>query len=69
MLKDRLREVKVLLGRVAPPTSVIRQRIIRRAEVRGGDDDSRPEAPLGVIDTLDLKASSTALPIVEQSSA
>lgn len=69
MLKHRLREIKVLLGRVAPAASIIGQGIVWWTEIGGGDHDARPQAPLWVVHALDLKARAAALPVVEQRGA
>lgn len=63
MLEDRLREIEVLVRRVAPPTVGVRW-----AEVGGGDLNRPRQTPLMVIHALDFKARATAQTIVEQSS-
>ena len=60
-------------GRVAPPSIVARQRVVRRAEVRSRHEYRwRPRmapVPVRLIRTLNLEARPAAEPIVEQSSA
>lgn len=63
-------EVEVRARGVTPPTIVVGEGEIRRAEVCSGDEDGRvPRAARSVVGALDLKASSAAQPIVEQRSA
>ena len=61
VLEDGLRQVKVLLGRAAPPS--------RWAEISGGDHNGPWEAPLWIIDAPYLITRSTAQPIVKEGSA
>ena len=61
VLEDRLREIKVLLGRITPASWW--------AEVSGSDDNGAREAPLGIIHTPKLKTGATAEAIVEKSCA
>lgn len=68
VLKDRLRKIKVMLRRVAPASSIIRQGIIWWAKISSSDKNWTRQAPLVVIYTFDLKAGSTAQPAVEKSS-
>ena len=51
VLEDRLREVKVVLGRVAPPSSTVWW-----AEIGGCDQYGTRQAPFGVIHTHNLIA-------------
>ena len=60
VLEDRLREIKVVLRRVTPPPCIVRQGIVRRAEIGGGDHNGARQAPFGVIHAPDLIARSTA---------
>jgi hypothetical protein len=48
--------------RIAPAAIVVRQSIVRRTEIGGGDQNRRVTrvAPLWVVHTFDLKAGSTA---------
>lgn len=64
-------EVEVRTRRVAPPAIVTGLRVVWRTKVSGCDQDrgATRMAPLWVISALDLEASPTAKPIVEQSSA
>lgn len=57
VLEDRLRQVEMVVGRVAPAA--------RRAEVSGSDNNSAWNTPLWVVDTAQLKASATAKAIVK----
>ncbi|RWW50549.1 hypothetical protein BHE74_00043166, partial [Ensete ventricosum] len=68
-LENRLREIEVLPGRVAPSAIVAGESVVGRAEVGRSDYDRPLETPSVITDALDLKTSSTALAIVEQSSA
>ena len=52
--ESRLSQVKVLEGRVAPPTIVISQRRVRGAEVCSSHSDGSREAPFRVIIAFDL---------------
>jgi len=61
VLEDRLREIKMMVGRITPAAG--------RAEVSSGDHNYARQAPLWIIYTSDLKASPTAQTIVEQCSA
>ena len=61
MLEDRLREVKVVLGRVTPASWW--------AEISGSDHNGARETPLWIIYTPNFKACSTAKAIVKQCSA
>lgn len=67
--ESRLSQIKVLERRIAPPTIVIRQARVRRAEVCSRDGYGPREAPLRVIGASHLVARATAQAIVEQSSA
>lgn len=58
VLEDGLGEIEVVVGRVAAAA--------RRAEVCGGDHDGAGEAPLGIVNAPQLKASAAAQPVVEQ---
>ena len=69
LLEDRLREIKMLKGRVAPATCIIWEGIVWWTEIGGSDHNCVWKAPPLVIDTLDLKASPTAQTIVEQGRA
>ena len=69
VLEDRLREVEVVLGRVAPAAGIVGEGIVWRAEIGGGDHNGAGQAPLGVVHTPNLVARSAPQPIVEQSSA
>lgn len=55
-------------GRVAPASIVVREGVVRGAEVGGRHQDRRAArvAPLAVVHALDLEASPAAEPIVEQ---
>lgn len=46
--ESRLSQIEVLKRRIAPPTIVIGQSVIRRTEVGGCDSDATGEAPIGV---------------------
>jgi hypothetical protein len=63
-------EVEVGAGRVAPPAVVGGERVVRRAEVGGGDvDGGAPRVavlPPGLVLAPDLEARAAALPLVEQ---
>jgi hypothetical protein len=61
VLEDRLREIKMLVGRITPASG--------RAKVSGSDHNGATQAPLRVIHTSDLKTSPAAQTIVEQCSA
>lgn len=67
--ESRLSQIKVLQWRVAPATIVIRQSIVRGAEVCGSNNDASREAPSGVLITSHLIARPTTQTIVEQSCA
>lgn len=67
--ESRLGHVKVLKRRIAPPTVVVGQGIVRGAEVSGSDSDGTGEAPTGVVVASHLITRSAAQAIVEQSSA
>lgn len=69
VLKNGLRQVKVLQRRVAPTTVVIWKRIVGRAEVSSSDNDRARKAPLRVIVALDFIASTATETIIEQCSA
>lgn len=69
MLEDRLREVKMLLRRVAPAARIVGKGIVWRAKIGGCDQNGARQAPSGVIYTLNLIARATAQTIVEQSCA
>lgn len=69
VLEDRLRKVKVVLRRVAPASSIVRQGIVWRAEISGCDHNGARKAPFWVIHTPNFIARTTPQPIVEQSSA
>ena len=69
VLEDRLREIKVVLGRVAPTPIVVRKSIVWWAEIGGCNHNGARQAPPGVAHTLNLIARPTAQPIVEQSCA
>lgn len=69
VLENGLREVKMLLGRIAPAPCVVREGIVWWAEIGGGDQNGAGQAPFGVIHTPNLIARPTAQPIVEQSCA
>lgn len=59
----------MLPGRVAPSAIVAGESVVGRAEVGRSDNDRPLETPSIVTPAHDLKTSSTALAIVEQSSA
>ncbi|RWW07706.1 hypothetical protein GW17_00028899 [Ensete ventricosum] len=61
-------EVEVGARRVAPPTVVGGERVVRRAEVGSRDEDGGAPAvaPPRVIRALDLEARPAALPLVEE---
>ncbi|RRT72848.1 hypothetical protein B296_00034048 [Ensete ventricosum] len=61
-------EIKVVPGRIAPPSIVVGKRVVWRAEVSGGNDDRTLEAPLPPR-AFDLEARPAALPVVEESRA
>ncbi|RWW00912.1 hypothetical protein GW17_00036090 [Ensete ventricosum] len=61
-------EIKVVPGRIAPPSIVVGKRVVWRAEVSGGNDDRTLEAPLPAR-AFDLEARPAALPVVEESRA
>ncbi|KAF3777650.1 hypothetical protein EJ110_NYTH45351 [Nymphaea thermarum] len=63
-----LGQVEVLQGRVAPPSVVIRQGEVWRAEVGRSDHDAAWPAPPGVVVASHLVAGPAAQAIVEQSS-
>jgi len=69
VLEDRLREIKVVLGRVAPTPIVVRKSIVWWAEIGGCNHNGARQTPPGVTHTLDLIARPTAQPIVEQGCA
>lgn len=69
VLEDRLREVKVVLRRIAPAPSIVRKGIVWWAEIGGCDHNGTRQTPFGVIYTSNLIARTTAQAIVEQSSA
>lgn len=64
-------KVEVGTRRVTPAAIVAGKSVVRWAEVGGGDEDGGAAgvAPLGVVGALDLKASATAEPAVEQCGA
>lgn len=67
-----LSHVEMLEGRVAPPTIVIRESVVWRAEVGGGDRDGNSfDAPprVGFVVTDDPVALPTRSPVIEQCSA
>ena len=69
VLEDRLREIKVVEGRVAPPPGIVWERIVWWAEIGGSDHNGTWQAPLAVTHTPDLIARPTAKTIVEQGCA
>lgn len=69
MLKDTLREIKVMLWGVTPTSSVVRESVIRRAEVSSSDDNRSSKTPFVVIDTPNFKTSSATKAIVENCGA
>ncbi|KAK3013294.1 hypothetical protein RJ639_008202 [Escallonia herrerae] len=68
VLENRLRKIKVPQGSVTPPSCIVWESTVWRAEISGRDYDRARETPLAVIYALDLKTSTTSQPIVEQSS-
>jgi hypothetical protein len=60
VLEDRLGEIKMVLRRITPAPCIVRQGIVRRAEIGGGDHNGARQAPFGVIHAPDLIARSTA---------
>ncbi|KVI03618.1 hypothetical protein Ccrd_018075 [Cynara cardunculus var. scolymus] len=64
-------EIEVGTRRVAPPTIVVRESVIRRAEIGGGDGDGGATrvAPPRVISALDFKTRAAAKSLVEQRGA
>ena len=52
LLENRLRQIKMVIGRVTPAT--------RRAEIGGSDHNGARKAPLWVIHTLDFITCTTA---------
>lgn len=69
LLEDGLGEVEVAEGRVAPTAGVVREGVVGRAEVGGGDDDGAREAPAVVVDAADLEAGAAAEAVVEEGGA
>lgn len=59
----------MLKGRIAPTTIVIRQGIVWRAKVGGGDSDSPREAPFWVIIAPHFITRAATQSIVEQGCA
>lgn len=57
-------------GRVAPAAIVAWKSVVRRAKVRGRDENRRTAgmAPLWIVSALKLEAGSAAQTVVEQSS-
>lgn len=68
VLKYRLRQVKVVERRVAPPAGVVGQGVVWRAEIGGGHHNWTRQTPLLVSGAPDLITRSAAQAIVEQSS-
>lgn len=60
-----LSQVEVLERRIAPPTVVVRQSVVRGAEVSGGQGDGTGEAPFGIIVASHLITGPAAQAIVE----
>jgi hypothetical protein len=69
VLEDRLRKIKVVLGRVAPTPCIVRESIVWWAEIGGCNDNGAWQAPFRVTHALNLIARPAAQTIVEQSSA
>jgi len=67
--ESRLREIEVQARRIAPAAIVIRERVVRGAEVGCSDRDRRWEAPLGVVDAFYFVAGAAGEPIVEERGA
>lgn len=65
----RLGQVEVLEGRVAPAAVVVRQGVVGRAKVCGGDGDGVREAPSRVVVAPHLVACPAAQSVVEQGRA
>lgn len=63
--ESRLCQVEVLARGIAPPTIIIRQCIVRRAEVGDRNGDGAREAPLGVTTALELVTRTAARALVE----
>ncbi|KAK2997924.1 hypothetical protein RJ639_026080 [Escallonia herrerae] len=61
--------VKMLQGRIAPATVVVRQSRVWRAEIGGSDGDGGGEAPSGVVVASHLVAGAATQAIVEQGRA
>ena len=60
VLEHRLREIKMLQGRVAPAPSIIGEGRVGWAEIGGSDHNGTWQAPLAVIYTPYLITSPTA---------
>lgn len=58
----------MLAGRVAPPSVVVRQRRVRRAEVGGGDGDGARQTRFGVAGAGQIVARAARQAVVEKSS-
>lgn len=64
-----LGEIKVLERRIAPAAVVVREGVIRGAEIGGGDDEGAGKAPLRIVGAPHFVASPATEPIVEQRGA
>lgn len=48
-LENRLGEIKMVAGWIAPAAGIIGKSVVGRAEVGGGDNDGARQAPLGIV--------------------
>lgn len=69
VLEHRLREIKMLLRRIAPTACIVGEGVVRWAKIGSCDHNGAGQAPFGVINTLNLIARPTAQTVVEQSRA
>lgn len=67
--KGGLRHVEMLEGRVAPPAVVVRQGVVRRAEIGSGDGDGARQAPPGFTAAPHFIARAAHQPVVEEGRA
>lgn len=69
MQESGLSQIKVLERGIAPAAIVVRELVVRWAEVGGSDGDGAHKTPFGVINAPQLVAGTTVGALVEQSSA
>lgn len=69
LLEYRLGEIEVVLGWVAPPSCIIWECVVGWTEIRGSDTNGSRDAPLPIINTLDLVTRTASCSFIEQSSA